>query len=179
MKYLLLAMACLIPLNFAYPTERRIKVGYAHSLCKYVNDGYDIAVSFEERYKQLAGELEFGWESHRIKQIGYLNTFKISLFGKVYITPTIWIGAGGELANNFVRETNSYYKREIRFKEYAAYVDNEWRYGVSVGKDWESWFVEVRSMFGDLDLESSLPYETEIEKDSKLDCIIFRIGRKW
>lgn len=179
MKYLLLPILIVCLISSVY-SEVRVKSGYAHSSCKYVEPGYDIAVSFEKRYnKRLAGELEFGLERHKIKEVGYLNSFKISLFGKVYITNTIWLGVGGELMNNFIDETNIYYKRRIKFHEYTAYVNNEWRYGVSVGKNWDSWFLEARGMLGDLDLESNLPYEIGLEESSHLNCIIVRIGRKW
>jgi len=171
MKYIVKLIICLLLLpTLVYAGEWKLKAGYVAPTCKYVEPGASIEVAYEIKSRWVGLEGAVGVETHKIKQVGQLNTIQYNIIGKIYPIERAYIGGGVGYMNNFMQED---YNGQ-------ADVDNENQWLGVIGYNInDNLFIEVEGRIADLDIETGLNFDADIEKHSRLDSVMAKLGWRW
>lgn len=149
--------------------EVSLKAGYSDILCNPIQSGARVDSCYEIRNDKAGILLGIGYEFHKIRQVGMAHILEYYITGKIYTPQDFYIGLGMGYVDTFMVESYNI----------QADIDDEVAAHVVLGKNFGNWIIEGRLTICDLDMETSLPYETEIEKDSRFDSIVMQIGRRF
>lgn len=170
MKLTIILLVSLFIVSTAYAGgEWSVKAGYSDVLCDPIQSGVRVDCGYEIRNEKVGILGGVGYEFHKIRQVGMAHLLEYYVTGKLYTPSDIYIGLGVGYVDTFMVE--SY--------DVQADIDDEIGAHVVLGKNFGNWIIEGRLTICDLDMETSLPYETEIEKDSRLDSVVIQIGRRF
>lgn len=151
--------------------ETRVKVGYATILCEPITASPILEVSYQYRpnwLKWFAIEPAITGMTSRISQVGRMYIVEPSITGKVYVN-NLYIGAGVGYYFNTIAEY---------FGNQADLDDEVARFGV-IGIEMKNTFIELKGVVADLDMETGLPFEPEIERHSRYDNFQILIGQRF
>jgi hypothetical protein len=145
--------------------EVKVKMGYANIICEPIHPSGVVELSCETRNNVLGLEVFGQILRTSVNDVGDLTYLGYGITPKLYLPRNFYIGFGIGYINNFVPGSMD--------------IDDEvQRYGV-IGKDFGSWGVELKRVVADLDIETFLPYEPDIEKHSRLDNWQILVYKKW
>jgi len=168
MRYIAI-FAILFFTTTASADELRTKIGWSDVQCAAIESHVTLDASYEFRNKWVGLEVGCMYQLHKLRQVGWLNIFDPYVLGKVYLPYDIYAGAGPGYLITMVAENY----------DLESDCDNEVGYHFVLGKEFGDWFVEAKVIIADLDIETSLPYETDVEKHSRLSSINLELGYKW
>jgi len=163
MKRLTLVIVMLVCFVGIASAEIRLKAGGQYVGCKAVNPSIVVEGGYQCRYKSVALEGDIGALTSNIKEVGQLWALEPSIMGKVYLGD-FYVGAGVGYYFNYLKNTDC--------------DDQTVQFGV-IGLESGNWFIEGKVNISDLDIETGLNKETQIEKNSRFDGVQVMIGRKF
>lgn len=135
--------------------EVKIKTGYINILCKPVHDTGVVELAYEVKNKSVGIEVFGQGFITKIDEVGDVTSLNYGITPKIYLPFGFYFGLGIGYMNNFAPK--------------GMDIDDEvQRYGI-IGKNFGGWGIEFKRIIADLDIETHLPYETDIEKRSRLD----------
>ena len=180
MKRLTLLLCCclltmLLPSAFAQPYVSA-KTGYVFPEMKEARSGMSQEVSIGYKYRSVAGELSLGRYALRIKgtsedvlpfkYVGEMTSYPLLAVIKLYPLKHWFVGGGvGYIFHDF--EENYMGKAHIKGSKVACAV---------AGFEKNKLSIEVRGLFGDLNLESGHPTIGLLNQDSRENAIQVSIG---
>ena len=153
---------------YAIEEETRIKAGYNTVMCEPITPGPVLSLSYQARHKWFAVEPSLTLTANRISQVGRMYVAEPSVTLKAYIN-NLYLGVGVGYYFNCVSEY---------FGNQSDLDDEINRFGV-IGIEFPDVFIELKTCFSDIDLETGLPFEPEIEKHSRYDNFQVLIGKKY
>lgn len=149
--------------------EISLKAGYSDIVCNPVYPGARVDGCYEIRNTKAGLLAGVGYEFHKIQDVGIAHTLEYYITGKIYTSYELYLGLGVGYLDTYM----------VEFNDVQADIDDEVGVHFILGKNIDEWLIEGRVTIADLDIETSLPYGTEVEKHSRFDSVIIQIGRKF
>jgi len=164
---LYIALLTATPL-YAIEQETRVKGGYNTVMCEPIQAGPVLGISYQIRHKWAACEPGLTFMTNRISQVGRMYVAEPNVALKAYIN-NLYIGVGVGYYFNTITEY---------FGNQADLDDELNKFGV-LGIEFPSAFIELRANFSDMDIETGLPFEPEIEQHSRYDNFQILFGKRF
>lgn len=144
--------------------ELKVKIGYMSVMCDGVKGSPVIAGEYEFRNKYVGIGIEAQGFAPDIKEVNRLYCSSLSLIPKIYIE-NVYLGFKGGYIFNTIGDHMD--------------ADDEVSRGGVAGINFKDFFIEGQVNIADMDIETNLPYETQIENRSRLDNWQILIGKRY
>ena len=145
--------------------ELKVKAGYMSVMCDGISGSPVIAGEYEVRNKYVGIGIEAQGFAPDLKEVNRLYCSSLSIIPKIYVY-NLYLGFKGGYIFNTIGDNMD--------------ADDEVSRGGVIGLNLtDTWAIEGQVNIVDLDVETGLPYEPQIEKRSRLDNWQILVSRRF